>query len=140
MFNDSMARAFAPAEAHYKNIVITNTWGHLYPDKPQYKGKVRLVKEMYCSNSVHVLDEKNLPQSSPWWYDAITEFAFQVGLNDMEAGEVAEFDIQVDIVQCVRELEDWEAEEYKELDMEPETWQEIHIKQLAKATIVKAWS
>jgi len=133
-----MPDAFGGAEAHYKSIVIHQTWGHLYPDKPQYKGKVRLAKQLYCSSNVEVLDEKDLPDASPWWYDAITEFAFEVD-KDMDAGEVAEYDIQVDIVECVQELEEWEAKEYEEAGIEPDTWQEIHITPLFKTILIEAW-
>ena len=134
--NDSMADAFAPAEEHHRNIVIHNTWGHLFPDKKQYKGKVRIAISLY-GGDCGIIDEKDLPQSSPWWFEAITTFAFEVG-KDMEAGEVAEFDIQVDIVDCAEEAED-DIEAEEQMEGEPDTWTEIHIKQLAKIILIGAW-
>ena len=100
-----MERAFAPAEAHYKNLMNIQTWGHLFPEKPKYKGKVRVANSLYGSQGTIILDEKNCPQSSPWWFDAINDFVYKVS-DDMGSGEVAEFDIQVDIVHCVEELDE----------------------------------
>jgi len=30
---------FAPIEAHYKSIVMHETWGHLFPEGTHYEGK-----------------------------------------------------------------------------------------------------
>ena len=127
MFNNEMAKAFAPAEAHYKSIVMHNTWGHLFPDKPQYKGTVRLAYLLYGTQNVEILDEGDtLPQSSPWWHDAIYEFAEEVA-KEMKGGEVVEFEIEVNLVECEEELEPWEKREYDEAGLEPKQWTEIHI-------------
>jgi hypothetical protein len=129
-----MERAFAEAEAQHRNKINIDTWGHLFPEKKQYKGKIRVANSLYGSQGIVILDEKDLPRSSPWWYDAINDFVYKVS-DDINAGEVVEFDIQVDIVHCIEELEDWEIEE----EAEPDEWEEIRIKQIRKATIVKAW-
>ena len=129
---------FAPIEAHYKNAVITQTFGHLYPDKTHYKGKVIIAIDYYNSQGAVILDEKDMPQASPWWYDAITDFAFDA-FKDVETGAVFEVDIEVDIVQCVQELEDWEAKEYEEAGAEPDKWSEIHIKELNRKVLVKGY-
>jgi len=135
-----MEAAMAPWESHYKALVYAHTWGHLYPEKPQYKGKIRIARSLYGSQGTVILDEKDLPCSSPWWYEAITEFVFSIDLKDgIQAGEVAEVDIQVDVIECVEELDEADQEEYNQDPWELKTWSEIHIKQLRKATIVKAW-
>lgn len=126
----SLDNAFESVDAHYKNIVMHQTWGHLFPDKPQYVGKIRIARGIYPFSSNCIIDEQNLPESSPWWFDAITEFASSI-TNQMDYGEISEFDIKVDIIQCVKELEDGEP---------PEEWSEIHIKQLNKKVIRKGWN
>jgi len=129
-----MESIFASYEAVHRARLQQDMWGHLFPKEDKYKGKIRVAKGVYGCHGTVVLDEKNLPQSSPWWYDALMDFVDKIS-DDMEAGEVAEFDVQVDIVDCIEELEDWQIEE----EHEPDQWSEIHIKQLRKATIVKAW-
>lgn len=129
-----MANAFAPYEAKYRAMVIQQTWGHLFPNKPKYVGKVRIAKGLYPNSSECICGEKDLPESSPWWYKAITEFAFNV-TEKMGDGEVAEFNIQVDIVECIEQLEDWQIEE----EQTPDEWTEIHITELDKTILVEAW-
>jgi len=121
----------ASIDAHNKKIVMHNTWGHLYPDQPNYEGTVRISKDIYGQTTV--LDESNtLPQGSPWWHAAIFEFANEVS-TDMEGGEVIAFKICVDIVECIEDQEDWLDED----DYEPEEWNEIHIKSLVKTILIK---
>ncbi len=128
----SYDEAFAPALAHYKNVCIHQTFGHLFPDQLHYKGTVHIASDVY--GQTNVLDEcPDLPNSSPWWYAAINDFASEVS-KEMEGGEVAAFNISVDIVEIVEELEQWEIDEG---DAEPDTFQQIHIKSQGKTILVK---
>jgi len=115
-------------EERYRTVVMHDTWGHLFPDKTQYIGKVRIAIPLY-GGQCGIIDEKDLPGASPWWHTAISTFAFDVG-NTISNGEVVEFDIQVDIV---------DREEFNEDNEEDDTWTEIHIKQLARTTLIEAW-
>ena len=129
----SYEEAFGPAEAHYKNVCIHQTFGHLYPEQTHYEGTVRIASDIYGQTAV--LDEcPNLPESSPWWYEAITNFTCDVS-KDMEGGEVAAFKISVEIVEFIEELEQWQIDE----EAVPEEWSEIHIKQQSKTILVKAF-
>lgn len=151
----TMDKAMAPWEAHYKSIVMHNTWGHLFPKERFYQGKVVIAINMYESQGAVILDEKDLPNASPWWYDAITEFAFEAFKDaDTNDGIVYEVDIQVEIVDCIEEIseEDMEgyrqqAEEHKglsgwtleEIVPTPDEWQEIHVKELKRTVMVKGY-
>lgn len=132
----TMDQAMAPWEAHYKMKVMHETWGHLFPDKQFYEGKVIIALNMYESQGAVILDEKDLPQASPWWYDAITEFAFEKFSQDKDADAcVYEVDIRVNIVDCEEELEQWQIDE----EYEPDTWTEIQISELKRTVLVKGY-
>jgi len=127
----SMADVGAQIHADARNQVEHETFGHLFPDKGYYGGTVRLANALY--GDIVVMDERGLPASSPWWFDAINRFACDMA-PDMEYGEVAEFDISVTIVEC-QEEDSGEEED----DWEPKKWQEIHICNLRKTILVKAY-
>ena len=136
MSKATFEEAFAPAEAHYKSIVMHNTWGHLFPDKQFYEGKVIIAINYYESQGAVILDEKDLPQASPWWYDAITEFAWEnFGKHKDHEARVYEVDVRVNIVDCEEELEQWQIDE----EYEPDTWTEIQITELKRTAMVKAY-
>lgn len=70
-----MERAFAPAEAAFREVVMQETWGHLAPKKNKtYEG--RIVYAMGCYDSgelnptVLVADFAGL-SDSPWFYNAL---------------------------------------------------------------------
>lgn len=128
----SMADVGAQIHADARNIAIHQTFGHLFPDKGYYGGTVRIAYALY--GDIVVMDEKGLPGSSPWWHFAINEFACKAS-EEMECGEVSEFQISVTIVACEEELEQWQIDEEYEAD----TWQEIHICQLTKKVLVEAY-
>ena len=131
----SYEEAFGPAEAHYKNKVMHQTWGHLFPEKDYYEGKVRVANTIYTGATI-IDENSDLPGSSPWWFDAINTFIDTVETN-MEDGEVSEFDISVNIVQCVEELEQWQLDD--DPDVQPDKWQEIRIVELKKTIIAGAY-
>lgn len=144
--------AMAQWEARYKAQIYTETFGHLYPDQAAYEGTVLIGVDMYNNQNAVVLDEKGLPNASPWWYEAITSFA-----NDnfyKAEGRVYEVKIKVEIVNCVGEIseEDMEgyrqqAEEHKgeegwtleEIVPEPDKWSEIHITELERKCLLEAY-
>ena len=123
-----MAEAFAPAEAVYKARIMQDTWGHLFPDKEHYEGQIRIASPFYGSqgSSIVLHESESLPCSSPWWFEAVMEFADDAA-EDLKSGEVIEYDVKVDIVTVFEELEDYEIEEYKEAGTVPESRLEIHI-------------
>jgi hypothetical protein len=86
MSSQTIADAFAPAEAHYKAEVMSNTWGHLAPHKNKtYRGHI--VFAVGCFGSDHLnptaleCEFKGL-DSSPWFFDAMQNF-----LRNMETSE-----------------------------------------------------
>lgn len=129
----SYDEAFAPAEAHYKKIVMHETWGHLFPENSKYVGNIRIAYSAY--GHIDVLDEHvDLPSGSPWWFEAANNFACEVS-NNMEMGEVAEFKVQVDIVEH-KELDESTAD-----DDEPyyDEYKTIEISTLSKTVLIKAY-
>lgn len=123
-----MAEAFAPVEAVYKARIMQDTWGHLFPDKEHYEGQIRIASPFYGSqgSSIVLHESESLPCSSPWWFEAVMEFADDAA-EDLKSGEVVDFHVRVEIVTVMEELEDWEIKEYVEEGLEPETRKEIHI-------------
>ncbi len=138
MSKQTMDEVYAPIDAHYKNIVLHQTWGHLFPQGIYYEGYVRIANSIYSYFDAAVLNEQIEISSSPWWYEAITEFAYQVN-KDMDDGEVADFKIAV-IVETV--LEDYpeylEPDEIE--DFEQESYQRLNISTLKKTLLVKGYN
>jgi len=65
-----------PINAHYKQQVLVNTWGHLAPEKNvSYKGEILFSVSGYGNAGKALIDSKfdNL-NDSPWLYDAIYEY------------------------------------------------------------------
>ncbi len=76
MSADTMREAFAPVEAHYKNLVMEVTWGHLAPKKNvTYRGRVTYAVGCYGNDPLNpttlVHDWPKGPNSSPWFYEAL---------------------------------------------------------------------
>ncbi len=129
----SMAEAIAPAIAEQKNVVMHDTWGHLFPKKPTYYGCMRILCGLY--GDIVIIDEDaNLPEGSPWWNTTANDFAYDMA-NDMEAGEVAEFSVVVNIIDHKEKNCQWEAGD-DEADCFDE-WQTIEIKTRVKTILIK---
>jgi len=136
----SYEEAFGPAEAQYKSEVMHDTWGHLYPSKVAYKGVIVVAVSLYPAHGGPVIiSEVDLPDGSPWWYNAVTDFVYEACKDEAE-GTVLELDVKVDIVDCEEELTEEEAKEYAEAELEPKQWQEIHITELNKTTLIEGAS
>ncbi len=96
MSHACLAEAFAPATAKYHEDVRRATWGHLAPRKRKtYRGHVVFAVGCFGSDDLNPTplecEFKGL-DSSPWFYDALTEFLGEfVGIGDghpCEAGGV----------------------------------------------------
>jgi len=95
MSKETMDDVWAPIEANHKRIVMTNTWGHLFPTETHYEGTIRIAYSVY--GHITILDEQIDIASSPWWFEAVNEFA--CGMSDtMDNGDVIECKISVDII------------------------------------------
>lgn len=93
MSAQTMADAFAPAEARHHAEIIAHTWGHLAPKK----------NKVYCVQIVWALGafdcghlnptvlqcELKVLDSSPWFYDAMIDFLRN---HSQESGAVFRFD------------------------------------------------
>jgi hypothetical protein len=78
MSAQTMADVWAPVDAHYRQQVLKETWGHLAPKKNRkYKGFI--VFAIGCFGSDHLnptvlsCELKDL-ESSPWFYEALCEW------------------------------------------------------------------
>ena len=139
--------ACAQHEANAKVEVMHNTWGHLFPKKKHYTGKLRIAYSGYSDMDNAVVDEKFDFDCSPWWYDAVTDFACDSKeLIGAEDGEVWDLDVNVDIVEKYSddEIESWEDNElYKdEEDWEPyemESHEEMEITIIDKRRVLEAF-
>lgn len=95
MSHQCIADAFAPAEAHYKELVIQETWGHLAPKKNKtYKGKVVYAVGCFGNdnlNPIPIRSEFMGLDSSPWFYDALNEFLQDLPEEQRKEGCVYEW-------------------------------------------------
>ena len=78
MIAQTIADAFAPATARYKEQVMYDTWGHLAPRKSKtYKGRIVYAVGCFGSDNLNptaiVFDFPEL-DSSPWFFDRMAEF------------------------------------------------------------------
>jgi hypothetical protein len=82
------AETFAPIDAHNREVINQQTWGHLAPLKnTSYKGIVLFTKSAYRSGTIDLLDTKfNDLEDSPWLYDFLHEHLYT--LPDIEYGAV----------------------------------------------------
>jgi hypothetical protein len=78
MSAQSMADAFAPAEARYRTAIMGQTWGHLAPRKNKtYQGYVVFALGCYdCGrlNPTPLCCVFRGLDDSPWFYAALIEF------------------------------------------------------------------
>ncbi len=84
----------AQIDAHNRNIVFHDTWGHLFPKGDYYEGTVRVLTSIY--RDIIVLDEKIDIQGSPWWHEAINSFAYRALKNRVDCS-VYELRIAVNV-------------------------------------------
>jgi len=134
MSKQTMNEIYAPIEGHYKSIVMHKTFGHLFPDGTHYEGSVRVSQSIY--GSIVVLDEQIDIAASPWWFNAINTFASKMS-EDMEAGDVCEFKIKVEIVNHCEADKDNDPE-HPEDDVFDEH-QTIEIFMIEKNNLVAAY-
>jgi len=101
----TLANAFEPIEQINKNIVMSNTWGHLFPQKKYYEGHITIARGVY--SEIIILEEDIDIEGSPWWYEATYDFINELTW-DVEAGEIFKIDIAVSIDEeqqiCINEL------------------------------------
>lgn len=66
---------FAPIEAHNRESVAQNTWGHLAPKKNKtYRGKMLISHSEYSTGiTITAMEWEGLPDS-PWLYDSVNDF------------------------------------------------------------------
>lgn len=139
MSAQTMAEAHAPYESHYRNIIMHQTWGHLFPEGLYYEGYVRIANSIYNSGNGVPIDEQIEISSSPWWYDAIQNFTFDV-IEDMENGEVADFYIAVSVVTAYDYPHYWDVmDEEEREEYPPETYKKLVITQKKKIIIAKGY-
>lgn len=95
MSHQSIADAFAPAEAAYKAKVMEHTWGHLAPKcNKTYRGHIVFAIGCFGEgvlNPMALSCEFNGLDSSPWFYDAMQSFIDEYGGDD-NAGNVYRFE------------------------------------------------
>ncbi|MEK6879452.1 MAG: hypothetical protein AABY22_07595 [Nanoarchaeota archaeon] len=83
----SWADIFAPIEAHNRQVVLQNTWGHLAPQKnTTYRGEILFCKSDYNSGTITLISSKMDIDSSPWFYDSVHEFLYS--FDKLECGQV----------------------------------------------------
>lgn len=129
----------AGAEAPYKNAIMTQTWGHLFPTGLYYEGMVRIANSIYNAGNGVPIDENIAISSSPWWFDAIQNFTFDV-CEEMENGEVADFYIAVTIETVLDYPSYWdEMDEEERKEYPPDTKQRINITTKRKSIIVQGY-
>ena len=78
----SLKDAFILVDQINREIINSNTWGHLYPEPGRkYTGQITVAIGCYHHETI-VLDDtfENLP-NSPWQYDDLQEFISQATSN-----------------------------------------------------------
>jgi len=140
MSKQTFDAVMASAEAPYINAVITNTWGHLFPTGLYYEGFVRIANSIYNTGNGVPIDEDIGISNSPWWFDAIQDFCFDVN-EDMENGEVADFYIAVSVVTVKDYPDYWDDmdEEEREDWGDVGTFQKLNITTRKKIIIAKGY-
>lgn len=88
----SVASAFESYEAHFKSLIMQDTWGHLFPKEEKYEGTIKIASSMY--DGMVVLDEEIDISGSPWWYHSLHNFVNEFE-SEMEVGEVRTIPIVV---------------------------------------------
>lgn len=98
MSSQTIADAFAPAEAAYRAQVMEDTWGHLAPHRNAlYRGHITFALGCCGSDGLNptVLECEFVNRKhgeidgSPWFHDAMNDFLQSLGGNE---GAVYRFD------------------------------------------------
>jgi len=140
MSKQTFDAVMAGAEAPYRNAVIHQTWGHLFPTGLYYEGYVRIANSIYNTGNGVPIDE-NIEgiNSSPWWFEAIQNFTFDV-VEDMETGEVADFKISVSVVSVYDYPDYWdEMDEEERKEYPPDVYKELSIATKQKIIVAKGY-
>jgi hypothetical protein len=91
MSAQTLAEAFAPAEAAHRRAVMAETWGHLAPRKHRtYRGHIVFAFGCFGSDALNptCLDwEFKGLNSSPWFFEALDEWLQNYG-KSKRAGQV----------------------------------------------------
>jgi len=90
MSSQTISDAFAPEEARFKAQIMDMTWGHLAPKRNKlYRGHIVFAVGCFGDGSLNPValscEFKGL-DSSPWFFDAMSEFISQYGGEDNEGG------------------------------------------------------
>lgn len=95
--SESRDRLAGSIMAHNYRVVAEETWGHLAPEKnTAYRGVIRFAVGVFGNDELNPTpiqcEFKNL-DTSPWFYDALTEFLYDLAKNNptVEAGGVYEW-------------------------------------------------
>lgn len=97
-----------------KKQVYAETWGHLFPDGDEYKGKLKLCTGVYGENCI--LSEQIDIDGSPWWYSSLQDFVSDF-LMDKEEGRIYEVDILAKVVHHPTFWEEWEIGDDEDVDI-----------------------
>lgn len=90
---DPFAKHFAEHERLHKQAVMHDTWGHLFPNESK-RGTILFACMTY--DHIRVLHEQIDIDGSPWWYETLHEFAFQLDLLKIfEEGDIIKVKCQV---------------------------------------------
>lgn len=95
MGNNSLAKAFAPWEAHRREIVLQDTWGHPAPKKnKRYEGRIVFAVGCFGSDNLNptVLScEFGDLDSSPWFFESLQDFLADDAFTEQQEGNVFEW-------------------------------------------------
>lgn len=129
----------AAGEAPYRSAIMHQTWGHLFPTGIYYEGYVRIANSIYNTGNGVPIDENIDISNSPWWFDAIQDFCFDVN-NEMESGEVADFHIAVTVETVIDYPDYWDdMDEEERKEYPPDTFQRLNITAKEKSIIVQGY-
>lgn len=103
----SYDEAYGPIEKHYKDLAMSNTWGHLFPTTEETRGNITFCKCYY--GETLVLKHTLVINDSPWLADAFSDFMNEVKI---EEGEVKTLNVILKIL--VIPERDYDQEEIKE--------------------------
>jgi len=96
MSSQTIAEAFAPAEARYRSQVMAATWGHLAPRKNRtYTGSITFAIGIFGSDNLNPMpiackfvdDKGEELDGSPWFYDHMSEYLSKFACEDTERKE-----------------------------------------------------
>jgi len=110
--------------ASHKEVVMHQTWGHLFPQEQcKHKATIRVAQSAYTG--LHLLDHDSKFADSPWFCAALGEFMFN--LPDLEPGEVKDIPVTIQVVTKIKRI--YWMEEVLTYDLMPEVYDIIEIKE-----------